>query len=135
MEFLIDFLENPKIEKSKIFSKIKCNKEEAKILRYLTKSYIDGVEDSLVIGLLKDVFKIKDFAYLKKLDVIKNLLSNGWLIQNELHQLKMSEVGNLEILNSSVSLSASFLSNTLMNHCGVGSISKGAPERSAHLTV
>jgi SpoVK/Ycf46/Vps4 family AAA+-type ATPase len=109
MQFLIDFLENEDIQKTKIFDKIKCTQEEAEVLRHLTKAYIEGIEDYLVINILKEVFDTKDFAYLKKLDVIKNLLRSGWLIQNELHQLKMSEVGNLEILNSSLSLNASFL--------------------------
>ncbi len=108
MKYLIDFLENRDIKKTLIYSQLKCSKEEAEILRYLTKQYVGGVEESSIIDVLMELFPTKKYQYIEKLSLIKNLLELGWIIQHSLTQ-KISETSMLELLNSSISLSASFL--------------------------
>ncbi len=108
MKYLIDFLENRDIKKTLIYSQLKCSKEEAEILRYLTKQYVGGVEESNIIDVLMELFPTKKYQYIEKLSLIKNLLELGWIIQHSLTQ-KISETSMLELLNSSISLSASFL--------------------------
>ncbi len=109
MKYVIDFLENRDIEKTLIYSQLKCSKEEAEILRYLTKQYVEGNEESSVIDILSELFSVKEYQYLEKLVLIKNLLELGWIIQHSLTQTKISETSLLELLNTSVSLSSSFL--------------------------
>ncbi len=109
MKYVIDFLENRDIEKTFIYSQLKCSKEEAEILRYLTKQYVEGNEESSVIDILSELFSVKEYQYLEKLVLIKNLLELGWIIQHSLTQTKISETSLLELLNTSVSLSSSFL--------------------------
>ncbi len=109
MKYVIDFLENRDIEKTFIYSQLKCSKEEAEILRYLTKQYVEGNEESSVIDILSELFSVKEYQYLEKLILIKNLLELGWIIQHSLTQTKISETSLLELLNTSVSLSSSFL--------------------------
>jgi len=109
LKYVIDFLENRDIEKTLIYSQLKCSKEEAEILRYLTKQYVEGNEESSVIDILSELFSVKEYQYLEKLVLIKNLLELGWIIQHSLTQTKISETSLLELLNTSVSLSSSFL--------------------------
>ncbi len=109
MKYLIDFLENKDITKSKIFSHLKCSKNEALILRYLTKEYLEGSIDIVVLDILNSLFQKRDYEYLKFLPLVKNLLEQGWIIQGNFLHVNISEVSNLELLNSSVSLSSSFL--------------------------
>ena len=108
MKYLIDFLEND-IEKSKIFPQLKCSKEEGKILKFLVKKYINGDEDTVVFEVLSELFSIDDYEYIKKLPLFKNLLELGWIVQSNFVQIKVGEVSNLELLNSSMSLSISLI--------------------------
>ena len=109
MQYLIDFLENKDITKSKIFPHLKCSKDEALILRYLTKEYLEGSMDIVVLDILNSLFQKSDYEYLKFLPLVKNLMEQGWIIQGNFLHVNISEVSNLELLNSSVSLSSSFL--------------------------
>lgn len=109
MKYLIDFLENDDVEKSKIFAQLKCKKEEAQILRYLTNSYIEGAEDSSVAIMLKDLFGNEKYKHLEKLHLVKNLLELGWIFQSGLSQIKSADITNLSLLNSTVSLGSTFL--------------------------
>ena len=56
INYIIDFLENKNIENSDIFKYLKVSIDEAKILRYLTKEYVEGIVDTLVTDLLKNNF-------------------------------------------------------------------------------
>ena len=109
MKYVIDFLENKDIEKTKIYPQLKCSKEEAEILRYLTKEFIAGEESTSVIDILSELFSIENYEYLNKLPLIKNLIEMGWIVQNNFTQTKIGEFSLLELINSSISLSATFL--------------------------
>ena len=107
--YIIDFLENENIENSDIFKYLKVSVDEAKILRHLTKEYVEGVVDTLVTDLLKNSFEEKHYKYLEYLPMVKNLMEQGWITQENLLNVNSSEVSNLELLNSSISISSSFL--------------------------
>jgi len=47
--------------------------------------------------------------HLEKIFLIKNLLELGWIVQNNMMPIKVSEMSNLELLNTSISLSSAFL--------------------------
>ena len=109
MKYVIDFLQNRDTEKTLIYSQLKCSKEEAEILKYLTKQFVEGNEDSSVIEILNELFGLKEYQYLEKLLLIKQLIELGWIVQNSFSQTKIGELSLLELLNSTVSLSAAFL--------------------------
>ena len=108
MQYLIDFLENKDIEKTKIFDQLKCTREEAEILRHITAKHIKGSEESSVFLILDELFSIEGYEYIKKLPLIKNLLDLGWIVQSSFSQAKPGEVSNLELINSTIMLSKSF---------------------------
>jgi len=109
LKYVIDFLQNRDTEKTLIYSQLKCSKEEAEILKYLTKQFVEGNEDSSVIEILNELFGLKEYQYLEKLLLIKQLIELGWIVQNSFSQTKIGELSLLELLNSTVSLSAAFL--------------------------
>jgi SpoVK/Ycf46/Vps4 family AAA+-type ATPase len=109
LETLIDFLEASDIEKTLIFAQLKCSKTEAKLLRALAKRYIQGEDDVLVFDLLKELYGEKKYDAIKHLKEVKLLLELGWLYQQSFAPMKISEVTPLELLNSALGLSPSFL--------------------------
>jgi ATP-dependent 26S proteasome regulatory subunit len=108
LDYLINFLESEDICKSDIFPQLKCTEEEAKILKYLAKCHVRGEEQNSVYLALTELYSEKNYEYLKKLPLIKNLLDLGWISQSSFMQTKMGEVSNLELINSSVTLSGFF---------------------------
>lgn len=109
MNELIKFIKSIDLEKEELFVQLKCNLEEGKILQHLTKEYINGRDALMVIDILSEFYDIKNYEHLQKLEVIKSLLELGWLVQNSFTPIKLSELSKLELLNSSVSLTPSFL--------------------------
>ncbi len=109
INYIIDFLENENIENSDVFKYLKTSIDEAKILRYLTKEYVEGSIDTLVTDLLKNNFEENHYKYLEYLPLVKSLMEQGWITQENLLNVNASEVTNLELLNSAVSISSSFL--------------------------
>ena len=109
MEFLKDFLKTEDVTKSKIFSHLKCSEEEAKILRYLTKRYVEGEEECSVFTILSELYSQDDLFHLEKLDTIKNLLDLGWIIPAGFGAIKGNDYTKLELLHSDVALSVPFL--------------------------
>ena len=109
LQYLIDFLENKEIQKSKIFEYLKCSLEEALILKYLVKNYINGFSEVVVLAILKDVFSNEYKKYLDYLPLVKSLMEQGWIIQENFLHVNASEITNLELLNSQISLSSSLL--------------------------
>jgi SpoVK/Ycf46/Vps4 family AAA+-type ATPase len=59
--------------------------------------------------LLGDFYNVQEFLHLEKIFLIKNLLELGWIVQNNMMPIKVSEMSNLELLNTSISLSSAFL--------------------------
>lgn len=109
MNELIKFIKSIDLEKEDLFVQLKCNLEEGKILQHLTKEYINGRDALMVIDILSEFYDVKKYEHLEKLEVIKSLLELGWLVQNSFTPIKLSELSKLELLNSSVSLTPSFL--------------------------
>jgi len=109
LKTLVNFLSEKKIEKSDIFIHLKCGTAEAKMLQYLAKKYMQGQDDVLVLELLQDLYKTEKYEHLDHLKELKNLLELGWLHQQSFTPLKISEVTPLELLNTAVGLSPSFL--------------------------
>jgi SpoVK/Ycf46/Vps4 family AAA+-type ATPase len=105
---LIDFLEQDDIKKTKIYEQLKCTEEEAKILRYLTKRHVRGSEENSVYLSLTELYSEKNYEYIEKLPLIKNLLDLGWIAQSSFAQIKIGDVSNIELINASVALSSSF---------------------------
>ena len=109
MKNLVNFLSQKKIEKSDIFIHLKCNNTEATMLQYLTQEYMKGQEDVLVLELLQELYSVDDYEYLEHLSELKNLLELGWIHQQSFTPMKISDVTPLELLNTAVGLSPSFL--------------------------
>ncbi|RXJ93878.1 AAA family ATPase [Malaciobacter molluscorum] len=109
MTEIIDFLKAEDVSKVPFYSQLKCTLEEAKILQYLTKEYITGRDALVVVDVLSEFYDIKKYEHLYKVESIKSLLELGWLVHNSFEHVKISDISKLELLNSSISLSTSFL--------------------------
>ncbi|MBU3014670.1 ATP-binding protein [Poseidonibacter lekithochrous] len=109
MKELIDFIKSKNIEETNFYTQLKCTKEEAIVLQYITKEYTQGRDNLVVIDILTRFYDIEKFEHLEKLNLIKSLLEFGWLVQVSFDQIKLNEMSKLELLNASVSLSSSYL--------------------------
>ncbi|NOR57382.1 MAG: AAA family ATPase [Sulfurimonas sp.] len=109
MKILVDFLQNKKIEESQIFAQLKCSANEALMLQNLAKKYMEGQDDVLVLELLNDLYEDNGFEHLSHLQEVKILLELGWIHQQSFTPVKISEVTPLELLNTAVGLTPSFL--------------------------
>ena len=109
MEYLIDFLESKDIEKTKIFTQLKCEVEDAKILQLMARRYIGGQDDVVVVEMLQELYGVEKYSYINHLGRVKGLLELGWLLHHSFTPLKISELSNLELLNTAVALTPSFL--------------------------
>lgn len=109
MEKVIEFIQAKNIEKATLFTHLKCTKEEAQILQYITKEYVNGRDTIGVVEVLNHFYDLKTYEHLNKLDLIKSLLEFGWLVQVSFDQLKLSEVSKLELINSTIALSSAYL--------------------------
>jgi SpoVK/Ycf46/Vps4 family AAA+-type ATPase len=109
MKEVINFIKAQNVESTNFFAQLKCSVEEAKILQYLSKEYVNGRDTLGVIDVLGEFYDLKTYKHLEKLDLIKSLLEFGWLVQVSFDQVKLSEVSKLELINSSVSLSSAYL--------------------------
>ncbi len=109
MKTLVNFLNTKDVKKSDIFIHLKTSVAEAKILRYIAQKYIEGQDDVLVLTLLQDLYEETSYSHLDHLVEVKNLLELGWLHQQSFTPIKISEVTPLELLNTAVGLTPSFL--------------------------
>ncbi|MRJ02032.1 MAG: AAA family ATPase [Epsilonproteobacteria bacterium] len=109
MEFLKDFLIQEDPGESKIFPHLKCTREEAEILRYLTERYLKGEEEISVFTVLKELYGEENLLYLDKLNLIKQLLDLGWIQLGGFDSGKNGERTKLELLHREIGLSAPFL--------------------------
>ncbi|QCT95351.1 ATP-binding protein [Caminibacter mediatlanticus TB-2] len=106
MKNIKEFLKEPK--KSKIYKILNVNNNELKILHYMLSLYLEGREDIRVRDLLQNIYK-KDYKdVFEKIKYIKNLLDEGWLVLSGIG-VKSSDITLLELFNSSISLSLSFI--------------------------
>ncbi len=109
MKHLINFIESKNIKKTKIYKHLKSTEQEAKVLQYICRRFVKGVEETVVLDILQDNFDYEGYDYLTHLKVIKKLMDMGWLVQISFGQIKVQEVSELEILNTSVGPSISLL--------------------------
>ena len=109
MKQLIDFIEQKNVEEAEIYSHLKCEKEEAVILQRLAQKFIAGQEDVLVVDLLQDIYGSENYAYVNHLELIRVLMELGWVTQQSFTPPKISDITLLELLNSSIALTHSFL--------------------------
>jgi len=109
LKTLVNFLNTKDVKKSDIFIHLKTSAAEANILRYIAKKYVEGQDDVLVITLLQELYGDKEYKHLNHLGEVKNLLELGWLHQQSFTPVKISEVTPLELLNTAIGLTPSFL--------------------------
>lgn len=115
MKYLIDFLQKP-ASKTQIYSLLKLNENETKILQFLTKSYIEGSPINSVFSVLSTTFEESGYGFLIYLDDIKNLLNLGYITQNINIFSKNKQNTKLSLLHSEIELSEYFLS---VLECGI----------------
>ena len=111
----MDFLQKP-ASKTQIYSLLKLNENEVKILQFLTKSYIEGSPINSVFSVLSTTFKESSYKFLIYLDDIKNLLNLGYITQNINIFSKDKQNTKLSLLHSEIELSEYFLS---VLECGI----------------
>jgi len=109
LKHLIDFIETKNVSKTSIYKHLKCTKGEAQLIQYTCRRYVKGLEEVPVLEMLQDNFPEEGYTYLKKLELVKNLLDLGWFIQMSFGQVKAHETSQLELLNTSVTPSISLL--------------------------
>jgi len=109
LKYLIDFLEAKVVTETEVYSQLKCGEEEARILQLLAQKYIGGNEDMLVVDILQTLYGEENYTYIRHLGLIKTLLELGWVTQHSFTPLKISEVTELELLNTAIALTTSFL--------------------------
>ena len=111
MRFLIEFIGGK--QNSKISSLIKCSENEAKILRHLSKNYVEGTPQSSAYDVLCAVFGSEEYKFLAGLADVKNLLESGWIVQgfSIFKNPNAESTGSnlLGLLHSEISLSPLFL--------------------------
>lgn len=97
------------MSKTIVFTHLKCSKIEAEMLQFLAQKYMEGEDDLLVLTLLQELYSVQNFEHLEHLSELKNLLELGWIHQQSFTPIKISEVTPLELLNTAVGLTPSFL--------------------------
>ena len=109
MKYLIEFIEAKNIKKSVVYRHLKCSEEEAKLVQYVCRRYVKGLEEVPVLEMLQENFRGEPYLYLKKLPLVKNLLDLGWFVQISFGQVKAHDFSQLELVNTSVTPSMSLL--------------------------
>ncbi|EPO1981099.1 AAA family ATPase [Campylobacter upsaliensis] len=110
---LKEFLNEPKIEKTKLYQRLQCSKNEALILKELCKSYVCASASVSAFSLLAGLFGEKDYAYLDYLEDLKSLIKRGFVASGSgfFKNIDSNKLSNskLVLLQSELSLSQYFL--------------------------
>ncbi|EIP2874815.1 ATP-binding protein [Campylobacter upsaliensis] len=110
---LKEFLNEPKVEKSKLYQRLQCSKNEALILKELCKSYVCASASVSAFSLLAGLFGEKDYAYLDYLEDLKGLIKRGFVTSGSgfFKNIDSNKLSNskLVLLQSELSLSQYFL--------------------------
>lgn len=110
---LKEFLNEPKIEKTKLYQRLQCSKNEALILKELCKSYVCAGASVSAFSLLVGLFGEKDYAYLDYLEDLKGLIKRGFVTSGSgfFKNIDSNKLSNskLVLLQSELSLSQYFL--------------------------
>ncbi|EOC6269598.1 AAA family ATPase [Campylobacter upsaliensis] len=108
-----EFLNEPKIEKTKLYQRLQCSKNEALILKELCKSYVCASASVSAFSLLVGLFGEKDYAYLDYLEDLKSLIKRGFVTSGSgfFKNIDSNKLSNskLVLLQSELSLSQYFL--------------------------
>jgi SpoVK/Ycf46/Vps4 family AAA+-type ATPase len=75
----------------------------------MTKEYVVGNVDIAVSDILIKLFGDQNYAHLHHLPLVKELIEQGWVTQSSFLSSKIVDVSNLELLNSTITLSPAFL--------------------------
>lgn len=113
MNYIIDFI-NSEVGKSQIYKELECSDDEVKILKFLTKNYIDGNSNISVYSVLCGVFGEENYRYLNYLGSIKSLSEIGYINQNygifrQNEHTKGIKSSKLGLLYAEIELSEIFL--------------------------
>ncbi|EMH0454366.1 ATP-binding protein [Campylobacter upsaliensis] len=110
---LKEFLNEPKIEKTKLYQRLQCSKNEALILKELCKSYVCASASVSAFSLLAGLFGEKDYVYLDYLEDLKSLIKRGFITSGSgfFKNIDSNKLSNskLVLLQSELSLSQYFL--------------------------
>ena len=110
---LKEFLNEPKIEKTKLYQRLQCSKNEALILKELCKSYVCASACVSAFSLLAGLFGEKDYVYLDYLEDLKGLIKRGFVTSGSgfFKNIDSNKLSNskLVLLQSELSLSQYFL--------------------------
>ncbi|EAI0016974.1 ATP-binding protein, partial [Campylobacter upsaliensis] len=110
---LKEFLNEPKIEKTKLYQRLQCSKNEALILKELCKSYVCASASVSAFSLLAGLFGEKDYVYLDYLEDLKGLIKRGFVTSGSgfFKNIDSNKLSNskLVLLQSELSLSQYFL--------------------------
>ncbi|EHO9376198.1 ATP-binding protein [Campylobacter upsaliensis] len=110
---LKEFLNEPKIEKTKLYQRLQCSKNEALILKELCKSYVCASASVSAFSLLVGLFGEKNYAYLDYLEDLKGLIKRGFVTSGSgfFKNIDSNKLSNskLVLLQSELSLSQYFL--------------------------
>ncbi|WP_172197371.1 ATP-binding protein [Campylobacter sp. RM16188] len=113
MKYLLEFI-GSNAKDSNLSALINCNENEAKILQFLSKAYIDGSAQNSVYDVLKAIFGDESgYKFLNHLEDIRSLIDNGWINQSfsifKTAETKPNQSNLLTLLHVEISLSAAFL--------------------------
>ncbi|EJP4247576.1 ATP-binding protein [Campylobacter upsaliensis] len=110
---LKEFLNESKIEKTKLYQRLQCSKNEALILKELCKSYVCASASVSAFSLLVGLFGEKDYVYLDYLEDLKGLIKRGFVTSGSgfFKNIDSNKLSNskLVLLQSELSLSQYFL--------------------------
>lgn len=116
MHHYLDFINAKDLEKNTIFSYLKCDVQEGRILQIMAQSLLEGEVDFCVNALLSKVFPhtkgnllTQNEINLSHLPKIKNLIELGWITQSSFLQHKIGEISLLELYNDNICLTHTFL--------------------------
>jgi hypothetical protein len=109
LKYLIDFIDVKEVEKAKIYKDLKCSPEETRVLQFICRRFVKGMEETPVLDILQECFSFEGYNYLENLSIVKRVMDLGWIVQISFGQIKIQEVSKLEILNTSVAPSISLL--------------------------
>ncbi len=106
MKDYINFINSKNLAKNKLALSLECSIQEAKILQYMSKELLENQNSFLVTNILEQVFNVKGAESTTYLKYIKSLLHLEYIsLINE----TSNDIMLLELLNSYISLSQSFL--------------------------
>lgn len=109
LKHLIEFIESKDVTKASVFEHLKCTQEEAQLIQYICRKYVKGFEEIAVLEMMQAFYSQKEYLYLEKLHLVKNLLDLGWVMQMSFGQIKAHETSTLELVNMSITPSISLL--------------------------